>query len=188
MFLGFKSNNHPQQVVKRGALDSIDDRETPPDLFILASSSYGPFTIDVAASEKNTKRDRFYTIDDNGLDQSWSGERVWCNPPFSNIKPWIVKAWQEWPSAETIVMLLPATRTEQAWWQDYVEPFRDQDETALSVRFLPGRPRFIYPHLDRVLPNQRPPFGCCLLIWSGDDCGAMPQSIDPGIQAELIFK
>jgi hypothetical protein len=60
-------------------------------------------------------------------------------------------------------MLLPANRTEQGWWQRQVEPYRR--EGSLAVEFLPGRLRFIKHGHDRVEPNQRPPFGCCLLIW-----------------------
>ena len=33
------------------------------------------------------------------------------------------------------------------------------------VEFLPGRMRFIAAGADDIGPNERPPFGCCLLIW-----------------------
>jgi hypothetical protein len=91
---------------------------------------------------------------------------VWCNPPYSNIRPWVEKAWAEWLHGDVplVVMLLPANRTEQGWWQDLVEPWRDRDG-APSVEFLRGRTRFIAPGADGIGPNERPPFGCCLLIW-----------------------
>lgn len=164
MFPGFKARNHPQQTATRGAIDEVDDRGTSRLLFASIVRDYGPFTIDVAASAENTKCDRYYTIDDDGLSQDWAGERVWCNPPFSNLEPWVRKAWLE-AEAETIVMLLPANRTEQGWWQDLVEPYRDRAGSPLRLRFLRGRPRFVEPGMDRVLPNSRPPFGCCLLVW-----------------------
>lgn len=159
---GFAANNHPQQTAKRGAKDEIDDRATTPEMFSPLDALYR-FTIDVAAAAHNTKCPRYYTREDNGLEQSWAGERVWCNPPFSNIRPWVEKAWAE-PAAPVIVMLLPANRTEQRWWQDLVEPNRD-DDGRLRVEFLPGRPRFIRRGAANVGPNERPPFGCCLLIW-----------------------
>ncbi len=91
---------------------------------------------------------------------------IWCNPPYSDIRPWVEKAWAEWPYAELIVMLLPANRTEQGWWQELVEPVRDQlGYEDLRTEFLAGRLRFVAPGADGVGPNERPPFGCVLLIW-----------------------
>jgi DNA (cytosine-5)-methyltransferase 1 len=119
-------------------------------------------------------RERYYTAEDDGLSQSWANETVWCNPPYSDIAPWIRKAWQEWhqPAKErprAIVMILPANRTEQAWWQDLVEPYRDAPRSRFTVEFLPGRIRFIKAGQTDVGPNERPPFGCCLLIeWTDD--------------------
>lgn len=46
-------------------------------------------------------------VDANGLDQDWTGERIWCNPPFSDIAPWIRKAWSSWTTTHGITMLLP---------------------------------------------------------------------------------
>lgn len=125
--VGFKGRNHPQQTGKRGANPKVDDRATPPELFDPLNERFR-FTIDVAASAHNTKCERFYSIEDNGLEQSWAGERVWCNPPYSDIRPWVAKAWGS--CAELVVMLVPANRTEQAWWQDLIEPFRDTADTA----------------------------------------------------------
>ncbi|MGN6609970.1 MAG: DNA N-6-adenine-methyltransferase [Jatrophihabitans sp.] len=93
------------------------------------------------------------------------GETVWCNPPYSDIEPWVAKAWDEHPATGGIVMLLPANRTEQGWWQRLVEPFRDQPGSPLTVTFLRGRMRFLRPGQSAIGPNERPPFGCCLLVW-----------------------
>lgn len=159
--VGFKAQNHPQQAVK----PDVDDRATTPEVFGPLNERYG-FTIDVAAAPHNAKCERFYTRDDDGLAQSWVGETVWCNPPYSDIEPWVAKAWQEHRAhGVTIVMLLPANRTEQGWWQRHVEPFRDRWPSPFRVEFLPGRIRFIKAGATEVGPNERPPFGCCLLVW-----------------------
>lgn len=97
--------------------DVVDDRATHPLDFAQFEEDWGPFTIDVAAAAHNTKCDRFYDRDADGLTQSWAGETVWCNPPYSDIGPWVRKAWAEHAGARAIVMLLPANRTEQSWWQ-----------------------------------------------------------------------
>jgi phage N-6-adenine-methyltransferase len=162
--VGFKAGNHPQQMRKRGASDLIDDRGTDPIFFQKMHNRFR-FTLDVAASASNRKCDKWFGLKDDGLCQSWRGERVWCNPPYSGISLWVSKAWHSYEhGTDLVVMLLPANRTEQRWWQSYVEPLRDKGG-SFSVEFLPGRMRFVKPTSAMIGPNERPPFGCCLLIW-----------------------
>lgn len=166
--VGFKAQNHGQQTRKRGPNPKVDDRATTPEVFDPLNERFR-FTIDVAAAEHNKKCGRFYSIEDNGLERTWAMDRVWCNPPYSDIEPWVAKAWSEWGNGvyapNLIVMLLPANRTEQGWWQRQVEPHLRQRRSDFHVEFLPGRLRFLAPGADEIKPNERPPFGCCLLIW-----------------------
>ena len=175
---GFKATNHPQQTGKRGATDAVDDRGTDPAFIAELEQRFGKFTLDVAASKKNRKARRYYTAEDDGLRQMWFGN-VWCNPPYSDCGAWVRKAWAEWPGGglsssmrvamgdapSRIVMLLPANRTEQGWWQELVEPYRDRPDSPLRVEFLRGRMRFDRPSAVIGPKGDRPPFGCCLLIW-----------------------
>jgi phage N-6-adenine-methyltransferase len=163
---GFRASNHPQQISRNGAVDEVDDRETHPEVFGPLNERFS-FTLDVAAADHNAKTDSYYTRRDNGLLRPWPG-RVWCNPPYSDCAAWVRKAWAEWHSdapPELIVMLLPANRVEQAWWQDHIEPHRDRPGSPLRVEFLRGRMRFIRPGAVIGPKGDRPPFGCCLLIW-----------------------
>jgi phage N-6-adenine-methyltransferase len=123
----------------------------------------------VAAAPHNAKAPTFYTREDDGLTKSWWPGRVWCNPPYSDCGAWVQKAWREWAEhhVDLIVMLLPANRVEQAWWQDYVEPYRDRPGSPLRVEFLRGRMRFDRPGWTPGPKGDRPPFGCALLIWGG---------------------
>ena len=170
---GFKSSNHPQQTSKRGARDDVDDRGTDQSFFDATSERFGGFTLDVAAAPHNAKCSDYLTREDDGLAKDWLTQtgagRVWCNPPYSNIRAWVEKAHEQWSDghAELIVMLLPANRVEQRWWQDLVEPFRDGKggHRFLTVEFLPGRMRFDRPDWTPGPKGDRPPFGCCLLIW-----------------------
>ena len=159
MLVGFKARNHPQQAAK----PHVDDRALPPEEFAKLDARFG-FTIDAAASPLNAKKPRFFSIENCGLEASWAGERVYCNPPYSNVAPWIEKAWRE-TEAELIVMLLPANRTEQGWWQQLIEERRDRPGSPLRTEFMRGRLRFLKPEADAIKPNERPPFGCCLCIW-----------------------
>jgi len=186
--VGYKARNHPQQVASHGARPDIDDRATPPEVFGPLHERFG-FTVDAAASVMNAKCPRFWTEAEDGLAQSWAGERVWCNPPYSfpNIPAFVAKAWREWMSAERpdlIVLLIPANRTEQAFWQEMVEPYRDLPASDLRCEFLPGRMRFITNGADAVGPDERPPFGCCLLIWEAREAVTSPRLV-PGAVARV---
>ena len=161
----FKAKNHPQQATR----DEVDDRRTPASLFDELNGKHH-FTVDAAASQINALLPDFWTLETDALVQSWHSQRVWCNPPYSAIAPWVQKAWNEMEDGcSIVVMLLPANRCEQGWWQQFVEPLRDRPAIhgiTLSTQFLPGRLRFAWP-TDRVVPikGDRPPFGCVLLTW-----------------------
>jgi phage N-6-adenine-methyltransferase len=161
--VGFRAQNHPQQRVN----DLVDDRAITEENFAPLHDRFA-FTIDAAASHHNAKLPRYWTREDDALRQLWAGERVWCNPPYSEIAAWVWKAWDQWgvfTTPELIVMLLPANRTEQGWWQELVEPHLRARRPDFRVEFLPGRMRFDRPGVIIGPKGDRPPFGCCLLIW-----------------------
>lgn len=167
--IGFAPTNHPQQVGKRGASDTVDERITPQWLFNELNMEHR-FTLDAAANERNAKCERFFTLADDGLAHSWAGERVWCNPPYSDIKAWVEKAHRETLEGrcEIVVMLLPANRTEQAWWQTFIEPMRDApDHTFIRTRFLAKRINFGVPGNEGAKFNSSPPFGLVVVTFRG---------------------
>jgi phage N-6-adenine-methyltransferase len=159
----FRAQNHAQQTSRRGPNPDVDDRSLPATDFAALQRRFA-FTLDAAAASHNAKLPRFHSVEACGLKASWAGERVYCNPPYSDIRPWVQKAWAE-TGAELVVMLLPANRTEQGWWQDLIEPARDRRGSPLRVEFLPGRLRFLKRGQEVIRPNERPPFGSCLCIW-----------------------
>ncbi len=108
--VGFRAKNHPQQATR----DDVDDRRTPRALFDRLHLEHR-FTIDAAASQDNAMLSPFWTREDDALRQSWGRKRVWCNPPYSDIEPWVKKAWHEmrYQGCDLVVMLLPANRCEQ---------------------------------------------------------------------------
>lgn len=163
---GFKITNHPQQVAKRGADDKVDERITPDWLFQKYHERHR-FTLDAAANATNAKLLHYYSREIDGLDHAWAPHRVWCNPPYSNLSAWLEKAHIELHAGcPVIVMLLPANRTEQRWWQDWVEPFRDQPGGFLRVEFIARRFNFGLPDNPEGKFNSSPPFGCCALTFA----------------------
>lgn len=173
--LGTAPKNHPHQVMKRGADDNVDDRETPACVFDPLNAEFS-FTLDAAAGEHNFKCTRHCRLDgfwignvwaspvENGLVKTWAGERVWINPPFSRLAPWVAKAWTD--AADVVCMLLPNNRQEQPFWQDMIEPYRDRPGSILTTRFLRKRRPFL--HMGQGIGNRtskNPPFGLVVVIW-----------------------
>lgn len=110
---------------------------TPQDLFDELNSVYN-FTLDPSASDYNHKCEKYFTKDDDGLSKSWSGETVFCNPPYGrHIGDWVKKAYDESLKGTKIVMLIPA-RTDTRWFHDYI--YRKNN---VRVEFIRGRLKFV---------------------------------------------
>lgn len=108
--------------------------ETPKYFFEWYDAIYH-FDIDVCATQENAKCARYYTREQDGLAQPWTG-RCWMNPPYGRgIGKWVQKAYESVLNggAELVVCLLPA-RTDTAWWHDYC--------MKGEVTFIRGRLRF----------------------------------------------
>lgn len=91
-----------------------DDYYTNEAIIAAARSVLGHIDLDPAShavANRNVKASRFYSVNDDGLGQSWSG-RVWCNPPFGDWQRWAGKIVSEWNSGRISEMcVLAATRT-----------------------------------------------------------------------------
>lgn len=105
---------------------------TPDSVFAPLAKEF-EFTCDVAATKDNAKCATFFSKDNNGLQQQWTGV-CWMNPPYGReVKEWVKKAHESAASGAIVVALLPA-KTNTNWWHDYVMKY--------EVRFLRGRPKF----------------------------------------------
>ena len=118
-------------MINKGLFTSATDLwETPQAFFDALDAEFG-FDLDVCALPENAKCRRYYTPEDDGLSQEWTGV-CWCNPPYGReIGKWVRKAAQ---SDATVVMLLPA-RTDTRWFHDYIYGHAE-------IRFIPGRLKF----------------------------------------------
>ena len=106
--------------------------ETPQDLFDRLSRVFH-FDLDVCATAENAKCDRYFSEQDNGLNQPWDGV-CWMNPPYGKtISQWMRKAYEESRKGATVVCLVPA-RTDAAWWHDWA--------MKGDIHFLRGRLKF----------------------------------------------
>lgn len=112
------------------------DWATPQDLFDKLNEEFR-FTLDPCADEFNHKCDRYYTEEQDGLKQDWSGESVFCNPPYGrDLTKWVQKCFDEVYSGKCrcAVMFIPA-RTDVRWFHDYIY-------NRAEIRFIKGRIKF----------------------------------------------
>ena len=131
--------------------------QTPPSLFNNLHCEF-VFTCDVAADKDNT------LVPLSFIDEKFDALRCgrwgivnWCNPPYSNITPWVNKAIEQHQLGRTIVMLVPAD-TSVKW-------FKLAYESCSEVRFISGRISFI--NADTQLPVSGNNKGSVLFIWRG---------------------
>lgn len=122
---------------------------TPQETFDAWNAIY-KFDLDVAATKENAKCKKFFTKKEDGLSQEWFGS-VWCNPPYGRgIGDWIKKGFLAVGSGEcdSVVFLVPS-RTDVAWWHDYVNPpvtevklLQTKRMVFRSFKFVRGRLKF----------------------------------------------
>ena len=104
--------------------------ETPEYLFKYLDAEFH-FTTDVCAVKENAKCKHYFTPEQDGLKQEWTGV-CWCNPPYGrDIWKWMKKAYE---SDATVVCLVHA-RTDTRWFHDWVLG-------KAEIRFIKGRLKF----------------------------------------------
>lgn len=93
----------------------------------------------------------FHFVDDpcplngtGGLERDWISP-VFCNPPYSDIKTWAKKAFDEARQGKTVVLLVPS-RTDTRWWHEYIMQ-------ASEIRFLKGRLKFGTAKFNAPFPS-----------------------------------
>jgi phage N-6-adenine-methyltransferase len=127
--------------------------QTPKVLFDNLNKEF-KFNGDVAASEDNKLCKQYYGEKSNALCNYWFDSN-WCNPPYSDIGPWIEKSHQQHLLGKTIVMLVPAD-TSVRW-------FKRAIETCNEARFISGRLSFINAEAQKPVSGNNK--GSVLLIW-----------------------
>lgn len=116
-----------------------DRMRTPQFAYAYANEKFN-FSIDLCADAESSKCHMFFDETIDGLKQDWHkyGNSGWCNPPYSNVKPWLEKAYRESFEGFTTVFLLPTPNGEDAY-RDLVFGY------AAQIEFINGRLSFIAP-------------------------------------------
>lgn len=114
----------------------MDCWETPQAFFDDLDSLFH-FTVDACALPENSKCERYFTPEQDGLQQEWTGT-VWCNPPYGReIGKWVQKAYETAKAGRAVIVMLLPARTDTAWFHDFCYMNR-----YATVRFVKGRLKF----------------------------------------------
>ncbi|WP_208486299.1 DNA N-6-adenine-methyltransferase, partial [Escherichia coli] len=128
-----------------------DDWRTPSLLFRNLHREFG-FSMDGAATEHDALLPRFT---DDIHNQSWVSERVFCNPPYSDIPSFLVKASE----ADLAVFLIPY-RPQTTYWLKHIFT----NPLCHEIRILHRAVKFLPPagHNGLVV---RAPFPAALVVF-----------------------
>lgn len=132
-----------------------DEWETPKELYKKLDEEF-KFNLDPCASKNNAKCTKFFTKENNGLEQSWGGYNVFCNPPYGKeIEKWVKKSYEESQKEKTIIVMLIPARTDTTWFHKYIY-------NKAEIRFLKGRLKFSesknsapFPSMIVIFKNQK---------------------------------
>lgn len=105
------------------------------------------FTLDACATEFNYKCSNYFSPQQDGLSQEWTGN-VFVNPPYTKrqAERWVKKAYDSVKSTANIVVMLIPSRTDVKFWHKYIF-----NQSNVEVRFIKGRIQF-----DGVSKNKAP--------------------------------
>ena len=111
-----------------------DEWSTPQDIFDTLDAEF-QFDLDPCSTHENRKCEKHFTMEDNGLNQSWGGYKVFCNPPYSQIGTWVEKCYREGCKDNTVVVMLIPSRTDTKYFHNYILH-------RSEIRFVKGRLKF----------------------------------------------
>jgi len=102
----------------------------------------------------------------DGREIAWTGQRVFCNPPYGRqLGTWLAKGQE----ADVAVFLVPA-RTDTGWFHDYALK-------AAEIRFFRGRLKFCENHVApyKGWSGGGAPFPSMLVIYRKPNAAGEPR-------------
>ncbi len=135
-----------------------DEWGTPVGLYVGMCKEFDVLPeLDVCATATNTKCEKFYDKNIDGLNQEWSCD-FFMNPPFSKAKIWIQKAFEEHRKYNVNGLAVLAARTDTKAWHEYI-----LGQTNVEVIFVQGRVKYLLPdNTESLNPST---FPTALVIW-----------------------
>ncbi len=115
------------QNLKPQLMKTTDNWSTPKYLLKLLERSFGKFDYDPCPLRNEDKTNLF---------KDWKG-KIFCNPPYSNVKEFLNKALLEIKKGnvkQAIFLIIPRTSTK--YWEEYVMGYADE------IHFINKRLKF----------------------------------------------
>lgn len=141
-----------------------DAYQTPPELFAALNAEFN-FKVDVASSAGNKLCEIYIDEALNALQCDWLPDPdngitewhfCWCNPPYSDIGPWVGKAAEQATKGVGTVMLVMMDQS-VGWYKEAIK-------TCQEVRLIiGGRLSFIDPSTGKPAAGNNK--GSMFLIW-----------------------
>jgi len=136
---------------------------TPQDFYERLNNRF-QFDLDPCCTKETSKCEEFYTEEDDGLTKSWSGKRVFMNPPYGRgIDKWIEKAYKEGQKLNTQVVCLIPARTDTKYWHKFCMK-------ASEIYFVKGRLHFENKGAEQT---NAAPFPSAVVIFRGPPVAGM---------------
>ena len=143
--------------------------ETPQKFFDELNEEFH-FTLDACATPENAKCEKYFTKEDNALVQDWSGNVVFCNPPYSRKGGqdlFVKKAFEESQKPNTTMVMLHPARTDTERFHRYIWNKRNE------IHFIEGRLTFELDGKPVLAKNGKPssaPFPSMIVVFGKDSC------------------
>ena len=142
---------------------------TPQSIFDKYDQIYH-FELDVCATAENAKCEKYFTEEDDGLAQEWTGV-CFMNPPYGReIIHWMKKAYESSLKGATVVCLVPA-RTDTKWWHEYA--------MKGEIEFIRGRLKF-------GDAKNSAPFPSAVVVFAPPTVDELAQRGQPVTEAETV--
>lgn len=143
-------------------ISKCDNWGTPQHLFEALDKEFH-FTLDACADQNNYKCENYFDKARDGLKETWEGQIVFCNPPYSRKTKdnpgqcaWIEKCYTESrDNGATVVLLIPA-RTDTEAFHNFILGKADE------IRFVKGRLAF---EMNGEEGKERAPFPSMIVIY-----------------------
>lgn len=155
---------------------------TPPQYIVAAREVMGEIDLDPASSavaQKVVQAERFFTKEDDGLQQEWSG-RIWMNPPYSGdlVGKFAEKLAEAYDSNKvSAAVVLVNNATDSKWFQRLAA-------SASAICFPKGRIRY----LDSTGTPANSPLQGQAILYFGGDVGAFAEVFQQfGFIAEVRY-
>lgn len=146
---------------------------TPPEVYNTLDQEFA-FVADMACTRENRLCEIGFTEEDDSLNFCWAErvremcpqgrpQYVWCNPPYSDPKPWVKQALEAQLNGLGVVMLLN-NDTSVGWFAEALKGASEirhiiADEAPETKRgYTTGRLAFLNNEGEPVSGNNKPQF------------------------------